>query len=253
MSTLVTKHRPYRSLEWISVAVRPPTKRPEILPGAPAAPPAHDAATTLPHVNIGPLRIFDGDLGLASDLVLARVRLGLGARIATANMDFIAQARRSEQLRNDLANSTLVVADGAPVAWLSRLAGARRTRRVTGVDLVEEICSQASQGEGLRIAFYGSTSELAAKAADYIESKYPGVHVVTRITPPFREATQEETSAYLATLKLAKPDLVLIALGCPKQERFIAENQHVLPGSAWIGVGGTLDFFAGLVIFATQQ
>jgi N-acetylglucosaminyldiphosphoundecaprenol N-acetyl-beta-D-mannosaminyltransferase len=197
-------------------------------------------------VDLGPLRIFDGDLGLASDLVLARVRLGLGARIATANMDFIAQARHSAQLRSDLANSTLVVADGAPVAWLSRLAGARRTRRVTGVDLVEEICSQASQAEGLRIAFYGSTAELAAKAAAYIEGKYAGVRVVTRITPPFRDPTDAEASMHRETLMLAKPDLVLVALGCPKQERFIAENQHVLPGAAWIGVGGTLDFFAGL-------
>ena len=200
----------------------------------------------LRHVDVGPLRIFDGDLSAAGALIRSRIQAGLGTRVATANLDFVAQARRNHILRRDLQDSNLVVADGAPVAWLSRMAGARHARRVTGVDLVEEVCSQASRGDGLRVAFYGSTANLAAKAAQHLETKYTGVRVVARITPPFRELTAQEQEIGRQALVHARPDLVLVALGCPKQERFIAENHDLLPGAAWIGVGGTLDFFAGL-------
>lgn len=211
---------------------------------ATAAPTPALQAVLAPHVPVGPLRVFDGDLGAAAALLLERVRAGAGARVATANLDFVALARRDPVLRADLATATLVVADGAPVAWMARKAGGERVGRVTGVDLVIELCRRGAPG-GLRVVFYGSTAEKAEGAKGFLESAFPGVEVVERISPPFRPPTPAEVAQHRAAIAAARPDLVLVALGCPKQERFIAEHHDVAPGAAWIGVGGTLDFFSG--------
>jgi N-acetylglucosaminyldiphosphoundecaprenol N-acetyl-beta-D-mannosaminyltransferase len=206
--------------------------------------PAHHARAG--HVTVGPLSVLNGDLATAADLCLAAIVSGAGARIATANLDFVAKARGNAQLAQDLANSSTVVADGAPVAWLARLAGARHTRRVTGVDLVGAIMSRAGALPAMRVVLYGSRPEIAERAARDFETKYPGVTVSAIICPPFgRSQTVEEFEASLATIRAGQPHLVLVALGCPRQERFIAEHSHVAPRAVWIGVGGTLDFYAG--------
>ncbi|MCC6381917.1 MAG: WecB/TagA/CpsF family glycosyltransferase [Dehalococcoidia bacterium] len=196
------------------------------------------------HVQVGPVAVFDGTLEEAASLCVEAMRARSGARIATANLDFLAQARRDPALRSALSSSSLVTADGAPVAWLARLAGGRRARRVTGVDLVEEICRQAAPA-GLRVAFYGSTEAIAAAAAAALEARHPGVQVVCRTSPPFRQLRPEELRAGLNDLVRARPELVLVALGCPRQEAFIRDSYRVVPSACWIGVGGTFDFLAG--------
>ncbi len=207
---------------------------------------AFDSAHRRPaHVPVGPLSVFNGGLDEAADLLVSSVVAGRGARVATANLDFVMRARRDPALRADLEAASLVVADGAPVAWLARLAGGGRTRRVAGVDLVEALCARAPQTGGLRVAFYGSDAETTAAAARRLEGRYPGTAVVATICPPFRPLAPDETAIDVAQLAAAMPDIVLIALGCPRQERFIAEHAPGIPGAIWIGVGGTLDFFAG--------
>jgi N-acetylglucosaminyldiphosphoundecaprenol N-acetyl-beta-D-mannosaminyltransferase len=196
------------------------------------------------HYPVGPVPIFDGDFDAAVEWCATRIRSGAGAKVATANLDFIAQARRSADLRDDLLHSDLVVADGAPVAWLARLRGGRQTRRVTGVDLTRGIC-EAFAGKGLRVAMYGSTPELQEGAALYLQERSPGTQLVARISPPYRALSADELAADLPALRAAEPQLVLVALGCPRQERFIADHFGQVPGALWMGVGGTFDFFAG--------
>ncbi len=170
---------------------------------------------------------------------------GRGARIATANLDFVALARRDATLREDLANSTLVVADGKPIVWLARIAGARRIGRVNGVDLATELLRRGEALGGMRVALYGSTPDISRDAAAWIERTFVGVRIVAQLTPPFRELSEQESLAERARLTAAAPDLVLVALGCPRQERLIARYFDAAPGAVWIGIGGTLDFFAG--------
>jgi N-acetylglucosaminyldiphosphoundecaprenol N-acetyl-beta-D-mannosaminyltransferase len=95
------------------------------------------------------------------------------------------------------------------------------------------------------VALYGSEPAIAGKAATELEARYEGVRIVTALCPPFRAQLAEEVAADLEALAAGKPDLVLVALGCPRQERFIAENFVAVPGAVWIGIGGTLDFYAG--------
>jgi N-acetylglucosaminyldiphosphoundecaprenol N-acetyl-beta-D-mannosaminyltransferase len=179
------------------------------------------------------------------DLLLASIRSGRGARVATANLDFVVRARRDDTLRADLAECSMVVADGAPVAWLARIAGGRGTRRVAGVDLVWELAARAHELGGLRFAIYGSEPHILAAAKAHIEAENPGAQIVATMSPPFRSLSEDEVAGDVAALAASRPDVVLIALGCPRQERFIAEHAAAIPGAVWIGVGGTFDFFAG--------
>lgn len=198
------------------------------------------------HVRVGPLSVLDGDLAVAGTWCADRATSGRGAKVATANLDFIALARKNRQLKADLEASDLVIADGAPVAWLARIAGGRATRRATGVDLVGAIANSAAlPGHEIRFAFYGSTEETSAAAAATIEQQYPGATVVARICPPFGKRDASEIAQEVAQMAAANPNVVLVALGCPRQERFIAEHFATIPGAVWVGVGGTFDFYAG--------
>lgn len=198
------------------------------------------------HVPIGPFAVFDGGLDEAADLCLEALARGQGMRVATANLDFVARARKDAQLRADLEASTLVVADGAPVVWLARFAGAKHVRRATGVDLVAELCQRGAERGGLRVAMYGSERAIATRAAAAFERMWPGVEVVLQLSPPFRPQSAEEVAADVAAIRASRPELVLVALGCPRQERFIAAHFDAAPGATWIGVGGTFDFYAGV-------
>lgn len=207
--------------------------------------PPVETSVSARHVTVGPLPIFDGDLGTVTDWCIDRIRSGSGARIATANLDFVARARKDAALARDLASSHLVVADGAPVVWLSRITGAGKTRRTTGVDLVGALAEFAAQAGGIRAAFYGSIEETSAAAAATLESMGQGFTVVKRICPPFGPRSTEEVAADVSALVASQPQLMLVALGCPRQERFIAEHFDAIPGAIWIGIGGTFDFYAG--------
>lgn len=201
---------------------------------------------TLPHHALGPLRVFNGTLDEAARACLLAATSGVGGRVATANLDFVAQALRNAQLRADLEASTLVVADGAPVARLARVVGARRIRgRIAGVDLVRALCSIGAAAGGLRIALYGSDTLTAHRARRWIETLWPANSVVLVLTPPFRALTAQEAEGDRRAIAEAAPELVLVALGCPAQERRIAEYFDSAPHAVWVGVGGTLDFFSG--------
>ncbi|MCK9518956.1 MAG: WecB/TagA/CpsF family glycosyltransferase [Dehalococcoidia bacterium] len=195
------------------------------------------------HSPVGPIPVFNGGAADAVRFCLDAVKSGDGAWVATANLDYVALARRDPELRALLREATLVVADGAPVAWLARISGASRARRVAGVDLVCHIF--ASAAHPLRVVLYGSTSPIAHAAARHLEQTYPAVRVVGVVCPPFTELSGPEREAECALLQDLAPDVVLVALGCPKQEQLIVRYRAACPAAVWIGVGGTFDFFAG--------
>lgn len=203
---------------------------------------AHESAA---HLQIGNVPVFNGDLNMAVRTCLEWIEAGVGGRVATANLDFLAIARKDMALKRLLAQSHLVVADGAPVAWLARLAGARATRRAGGVDLVTRLLGAGVRRGGLKVALYGATPDVCAVAAQRVEDSYPGVEVVAAISPPFGPRDLQAERHARDTLQQLTPELVLVALGCPKQEQVISDFYEVAPAAVWIGVGGTLDILAG--------
>lgn len=207
--------------------------------------PVHRTGVRPRHVPVGPLAVFDGGMDDAVGFCVEAVRSGSGARVATANLDFIALARSDALLREDLAHADLVVADGTPVVWLARMAGARRVGRVNGTNLATGLLERAASLGGLRVAMYGSEPDISRDAATWIEQTFPKASVVARLTPPFRQLTADERAVERVLLSEVAPHVVFVALGCPRQEHLIAEYYEAAPSAVWIGVGGSFDFFAG--------
>lgn len=197
------------------------------------------------HVRVGGVKVFDGGLEEAAMLLKRRLAQGEGARVATANLDFLALAARDPILSRDLDRSDLVVADGAPVAWMARRGGATGVQRCAGVDLVLALCRDSGAGHPLRVLLYGATPEVAAVAAERLAALGGNVEIAGMMCPPFRSLSRLEQANERRQIAALAPDLVLVALGCPRQERLIATYFDSAPAAIWIGVGGTLDFLAG--------
>ena len=163
--------------------------------------------------------------------------------IATANAEMIMRATHDEELRDILNAAALVVPDGAGTVWAARHLGHAMPERVAGYDLAQELLRRAP-AEGRRIYFFGAAPGVAEKAKEKAEQLYPGIEIVGVRNGFFSPA---DNAAIIAEIREARPDLLLVALGVPKQEKWIAAHLAALDVPAAIGVGGTLDVMAGVM------
>lgn len=172
--------------------------------------------------------------------------------ICTGNLDHLALLRSDPQFRSIYADASLVLADGMPVVWLSRLAAARGRgpairERVAGSDLLWEL-SRASARCGLRLFFLGGPPGVAELAAKEVARRYPGVEICGIYSPPFETfSTLEEQDRIRQRIRDAAPDVLLVGFGAPKQEKWIAANKNVLHVPVCIGVGGSFEMAAGVL------
>lgn len=166
------------------------------------------------------------------------VREGSFHQVATANVDFLVHAIDNREYREILCRCDLVVADGMPVVLASRLLGWPLRERVTGSDLVPLLAQK-----GYKIFLLGSKPEVSQLAAQRLEEL--GGRVVGRLSPPVGPPDTFDNDDILAELERTKPDILLVALGSPKQELWLHQNRNRLRVPVCIGVGGALDFLAG--------
>lgn len=164
-----------------------------------------------------------------------------GALIATANAEMIMNATRDEELFDILRSADLVVPDGAGTVWAAHHLGHEMPERVAGYDLTQELLRRAPEKDR-RVFFFGSAPGVAEKAKQKAEKNYPGIQVVGVRNGYFTEAEEPEI---IREIREAKPDLLLAALGVPKQEKWLKKHQTELEVPVSIGVGGTLDVMAG--------
>ena len=164
-----------------------------------------------------------------------------GALIATANAEMIMNATRDEELLEILRAADLVVPDGAGTVWAAHHLGHEMPERVAGYDLTQELLKRAPE-KNRRVFFFGSAPGVAEKAKQKAEAMYPGIQVVGVRNGYFSE---EEVPAIIREIREAQPDLLLAALGVPKQEKWLKKYKEKLEVPVSIGVGGTLDVMAG--------
>lgn len=166
-----------------------------------------------------------------------------GALIATANAEMIMQAMADEELYRILRGADLVVPDGAGTVWAARHLGYEMPERVAGFDLVQHLLARAPL-QGRRIFFLGAAPGVAVEAKRRAEALYPGIAIVGTQDGYFSPA---EEPAVLSAIREAAPDLLLAALGVPRQEKWLVRHREVLQVPLAIGVGGTFDVMAGVV------
>jgi exopolysaccharide biosynthesis WecB/TagA/CpsF family protein len=176
--------------------------------------------------------------------VEARLTKGTGFALATINLDHLVKLRRDEGFRRAYAAQDLVVADGNPIVWLSRLAR-RPVALVPGSDLVMPLV-QASAKAGRPLSLLGSTEASLAAAAAQLQAQVPGLQIGALIAPPMGfDPEGEAARAMLAQVAALGPGLCLVALGAPKQERLAALGRELAPAVGFASVGAGVDFIAG--------
>jgi N-acetylglucosaminyldiphosphoundecaprenol N-acetyl-beta-D-mannosaminyltransferase len=164
--------------------------------------------------------------------------------LATANVDFVVQAQSDVELRRILFDAHLVLCDGTPVLWASRLLGRPLPERVAGSDLVPKLIEVAAK-KGYRIYLLGATPKAAEQAVENLRLRHPDLLIAGHYSPPFQKLLEMDHTEIARRIRETQPDLLFVSFGCPKQEKWLAMNYRWLEVPVAIGVGATIDFLAG--------
>ena len=217
--------------------------------------PRHASGWIVPHprhdhvrrrVDLGGVLIDQLDLSSAVDRIRGFLRSGRPNQVVTANLDFVAIARRDDEFRDTLNAAELAVADGMPLVWVSRLMGEPVPERITGNDLVDECCRVAVETE-TSIFLLGAAPGVADIAARRLSARFPGLRIVGVYAPPFGPLSEAENEKILRRINAARPDFLFVALGAPQQDVWIRMNRDRLDVPVCMGIGCVLDLLAGIV------
>lgn len=167
--------------------------------------------------------------------------------VVTANVDHVIRFSRQPDVRRLYTQADLVVADGMPLIWASRLLGMPLPERVAGSDLMPALCA-AAESEGLSVFFLGGADDAAEAAARVLKTRHPALKIAGIHVPPFGfERDAEASKIALDAVRSARPDILFVGLGSPKQEHWIAAHRETCGAKLSIGVGITFSFVAGRV------
>ena len=198
------------------------------------------------------LRLLGVDLHAVSEsetiqLLLWELSAGHGGWVITPNLDHLRRYRHNPSFAVCFQSADLVVADGMPLVWAAWLQGTPLPGRVAGSSLIWTLSAAAAQ-KGRSIFLLGGDPGTAEEAAKVLAAKCPGLRVAGTVCPP---VGFESDAALIGELRQklqdAKPDIVFVALGSPKQEYFIASMRDSLPSAWWLGVGISFSFVTGRV------
>ncbi len=201
--------------------------------------PAQPAATT--HVDLRGFRLLSiTERGLV-DLVVT----GPGRWIITPNLDILRQGCTKPEIAELLRRADILVADGMPLIWASRLQRTPLPERVSGSHIIWSIPEAAAKA-GKSIFLMGGAPGAAEACAAVLKERFPTLQVTGTHCPPFGfEKSESEMTSARAAIAAKPADIVFVALSFPKGERLIEKIRDVAPGSWWIGVGVSFSFVAG--------
>ena len=163
--------------------------------------------------------------------------------VCFANVHMTIEAYKDPAFKRDLNNALLVLPDGKPVALACNWLYKKKQERIAGMDFLPAILQQ-SKKVNAKIFLYGSTEEVLKKLIKKIESDYPDLIVAGAISPPFRQMSEAENQRHINEINNSGAHMVLVALGCPKQEKWMA-NHHQQINAILLGLGGAFPVMAG--------
>ena len=167
------------------------------------------------------------------------------AYVVTPNVDHIIKLERGGEIVDVYKHADLILCDGKPLVWISKWYKTPIREKISGSDLFPRLCERAAQ-KGYKMFFLGAAEGVAAKAASNLEKRFPGLDVCGVYSPPFGfEKDAKEMAKITKMIKDAAPQILIVGLGAPKQEKFIYENRAKLGVPISLGLGASLDFEAG--------
>jgi N-acetylglucosaminyldiphosphoundecaprenol N-acetyl-beta-D-mannosaminyltransferase len=196
-------------------------------------------------VNILGVGVSAVDPSMALAAVDEWISRGEPHYICVTGVHGIMESYRKEAVREIHNAAGLVVPDGTPLVWLSRLKGFHHVRRVYGPDLMLALCKRSIDRE-YRHFLYGGASGVCEQLAERLQTQFPGLKIVGSYSPPFRTLEREEDQEIVNEINEARPDIVWVGISTPKQEFWMAQHVGRLRAPVLIGVGAAFDFHAGL-------
>jgi N-acetylglucosaminyldiphosphoundecaprenol N-acetyl-beta-D-mannosaminyltransferase len=179
----------------------------------------------------------------AVETILAQAEAGAGGVTCVATVHMVMEAFDAPDYRAIVNAAELVTPDGVPLVWMLRALGLPGARRVYGPDLVPCVC-EAAAARGVPVGFYGGSGDTLERLVGRLGARFPGLRVALAHSPPFRPLSAPEDAAVCEAIRDSGARVLFVGLGCPKQERFMAEHRDRLD-CAMVGVGAAFDFLAG--------
>lgn len=209
--------------------------------------PLHERPAALPEVELRGIVVHAISQAECVAYVLGELDAGRGGWVVTPNLDHVLRASRDREFRELYAEATLRVVDGQILVWALALQRTPVPERVAGSDLISSL-SQGAAARGRSVFLLGGNPGTARKAAEALQARHPSLQVVGTDCPPHGFDRDPLAMARLSRkIHHAKPDIVFVALGSPKQEIVIRHLRHDRPEAWWLGVGISFSFLAGEV------
>ena len=185
------------------------------------------------------------NMSIALDMIEGWVSQRESNYITVADVNSIMVGQKDPGFLRIHNQAGMVTPDGMPLAWLGKLGGHSNMTRVCGSELMIDVF-KASVSKGYRHYLYGGNEGVPELLKSKLEERFPGIEVVGTYSPPFRPLTQEEDENIIETINKAKPDIVWVGIGAPKQERWMAAHLSRLEAPVLVGVGAAFDFNSNL-------
>lgn len=165
--------------------------------------------------------------------------------VCVCNVHMLIEAHDSHQFGEFINNADIVTPDGMPVAKAFKILYGISQPRVPGMDLMESLFADIQKNK-MSVFLYGSTDSVLSSISTKAKKDFPLLNIIGKLSPPFRNITEDESREINREINLNSPDFVFVALGCPKQEKWMADNLNKI-NSCMIGLGGAFPVYAGIV------
>ncbi|AFY34479.1 WecB/TagA/CpsF family glycosyltransferase [Calothrix sp. PCC 7507] len=164
--------------------------------------------------------------------------------VCVANVHMLMEAHWHPEFASVLCNADLVTPDGMPLVWMMRRLGAHYQDRVAGMDIFLALC-QLMQTQNISISFVGSQTEILSKMRKRLEQEFPQLQIAVMEPLPFHPLTETEDTDLISKINSSGAGIVLVSLGCPKQEHWMAQHRGKIQ-AVMIGLGGVFPVYAGI-------
>lgn len=200
--------------------------------------------STVPTITIGVVQVHAislADLLQAYDQMIGQREQGY---TCFCEAHLCVRAARDPRVRGVLEGARYVLPDGVATTWGARMLGEKFPERLSGPSVMLELCRHGLD-KGYRHFFYGGAAGVPDRLAERLKERFPGLNVVGTYSPPFRELSPEEDAELVELINCARPDIVWVGLGAPKQEVWANEHVNKLAAPLLLPVGAAFDFHSG--------
>jgi len=182
-------------------------------------------------------------IGSINNMILRNIK----SYIVAINVDVVMKIESDSYLKKIVDDANMVLVDGKPLVWIAKWHKRPVKAKISGSDLVPELCKVASEKQ-YSIFIIGGKEGVADRAKNNLEKKLPKINIVGTYAPPFGFENNDDEIAHINNLiSNANPDILIACFGCPKQEKWVYENYKKYGATVSICAGATVDFLAGNV------